>query len=66
LLQDGNTLETVATLLGHTNTKVTSKSYSHWVKGRQDNLEETVKNSWTHWPQLPGHHLQITNKTKGK
>jgi len=42
----GNSLETVAALLGHASTKVTEKSYSHWVKGRQEKLEDAVKNSW--------------------
>ena len=46
LLLAGNSLETVAQLLGHTSTKVTERSYSHWVKGRQEKLEEAVKNSW--------------------
>jgi integrase len=39
-------VETVAALLGHSSTKITEKSYSHWVKGRQEKLEEAVKNSW--------------------
>jgi integrase len=46
MLMAGNSLETVAQLLGHSNTEVTEKSYSHWVKGRQEKLEEAVKNSW--------------------
>jgi len=46
LLTAGNSLETVAALLGHSSTKITEKSYSHWVKGRQEKLEEAVKNSW--------------------
>jgi integrase/recombinase XerD len=46
LLTAGNSLETVAALLGHGSTKITEKSYSHWVKGRQEKLEEAVKNSW--------------------
>lgn len=46
LLTAGNTLETVAALLGHANTKVTARHYSHWVSGRQEKLEEAVKNSW--------------------
>ena len=46
LLTAGNSLETVAALLGHTSMKITEKSYSHWVKGRQQKLEEAVKNSW--------------------
>lgn len=46
LLTAGNSLETVAALLGHASTKVTERSYSHWIKGRQEKLEEAVKNSW--------------------
>lgn len=46
MLLAGNSLETVATLLGHTSTRVTERSYSHWIKGRQEKLEEAVKNSW--------------------
>jgi integrase len=47
LLTAGNSLETVAALLGHSSTKITERSYSHWIKGRQEKLEEAVKNSWT-------------------
>jgi Phage integrase family len=43
LLTAGNSLETVAALLGHGSTKITERSYSHWVKGRQEKLEEAVK-----------------------
>jgi integrase/recombinase XerD len=46
LLQAWNSLETVTALLGHSSTKITERSYSHWAKGRQDKLEEAVKNSW--------------------
>ena len=46
MLQAGNSLETVAQLLGHSSTKVTEKSYSHWIRGRQEKLEDAVKNSW--------------------
>jgi integrase/recombinase XerD len=48
LLTAGTSMETVAALLGHSSTKVTEKSYSHWVKGRQESLEAAVKNAWTH------------------
>lgn len=48
LLMAGNSLETVAALLGHSSTKITEKSYAHWVKGRQEKLEDAVKNSWAH------------------
>jgi integrase len=46
LLTAGNSMETVAAILGHSSTKITERSYSHWVKGRQEKLEEAVKNSW--------------------
>jgi len=46
MLTAGNSTETVAALLGHSSTKVTEKSYSHWVRDRQMKLEDAVKNSW--------------------
>jgi integrase len=52
LLTAGTSIETVAALLGHSSTKVTEKSYSHWVKGRQESLEAAVKNAWTHLDPL--------------
>lgn len=54
LLIAGNSLETVAALLGHSSTKITEKSYSHWVKGRQEKLEEAVKNSWAQLGTVDG------------
>jgi integrase len=48
LLTAGRSLETVAALLGHGSTKITEKYYAHWVKGRQEKLEDEVKNSWAH------------------
>jgi integrase/recombinase XerD len=54
LLTLGNSLETVAALLGHSSTKITEKSYSHWVQGRQEKLEEAVKNSWAHLGTVDG------------
>jgi len=46
MLTAGVPVETVAVLAGHSSTKVTMKTYSHWVKARQDNLEAEVKKSW--------------------
>ncbi len=46
MLTAGVPVETVAVLAGHSSTKVTMKSYSHWVKARQENLEAEVKKSW--------------------
>jgi integrase/recombinase XerD len=51
LLMAGTPIETVTMLLGHSSTKVSEKSYSHWVKGRQESLEAAVKNAWTHLDQ---------------
>jgi integrase len=52
LLTAGTSIETVAALLGHSSTKVTEKSYSHWVRGRQESLEAAVKNAWAHLDPL--------------
>lgn len=48
LLSQGVSLQTVATLLGHSSIKMTERHYSHWIKGRQDKLENELKNSCTH------------------
>jgi integrase/recombinase XerD len=45
LLTAGNSIETVAALLGNS-PKIVEKHYHHWVKGRQEKLEEAVRNSW--------------------
>jgi len=46
MLTAGVPVESVAVLAGHSSSKVTMKSYSHWVKARQENLETEVKKSW--------------------
>jgi len=46
LLQDGASVQSVAALLGHSKSSMTEKRYSHWIKGRQENLELEVKKSW--------------------
>ncbi len=46
MLTAGVPVETVAVLAGHSSTKVTQKTYSHWIKARQENLEAEVKKSW--------------------
>ena len=48
LLTRGVSLQTVSTLLGHSSIKMTERRYSHWIKGRQDKLEDELKKSWTH------------------
>jgi len=46
LLQKGVPLEEVSRLLGHESIK-TEKSYTKWVKGRQDGLDAFESGSWT-------------------
>jgi integrase/recombinase XerD len=46
LLLAGVPIEDVSQLLGHSDIKVTQKSYSPWVKARQDKLEAAVRKSW--------------------
>jgi integrase len=48
LLEKGNTIETVSTLLGHTSIKITQDHYNPWVKSRQDALDAAVagSNGW--------------------
>jgi site-specific recombinase XerD len=46
LLQKGVPLEEVSKLLGHGSIKTTEKSYSAWVKGRQDRLNSLVVGTW--------------------
>jgi integrase/recombinase XerD len=46
LLLAGVPIEDVSILLGHSNTRITAKHYSPWVKERQQKLEERVKQAW--------------------
>jgi len=46
LLSKGVPLEEVSKLLGHASIKTTEKSYSKWVKTRQDRLDTLVEASW--------------------
>ncbi len=39
-------IEDVAVLLGHSSIKITEKSYSPWVKARQEHLEVTVRSTF--------------------
>jgi integrase/recombinase XerD len=45
-LTDGIPLVEVAKLLGHSSYKTTEKSYSPWVKERQDRLDSLVRATW--------------------
>jgi len=46
LLQRGVDIQTVSILLGHRSIKTTEKSYSPWVKSRQDALDDAIKKTW--------------------
>ncbi|MEO8036887.1 MAG: site-specific integrase [Acidobacteriota bacterium] len=46
LLLAGVSIQTVATLLGHSSTAVTEKHYSPWVASRQTELEAAVSRTW--------------------
>jgi integrase/recombinase XerD len=46
LLLAGVPLDRVATLLGHTNSKITEKHYAPWVRARQEQLEANVRRVW--------------------
>jgi len=45
-LKSGIPLEEVSKLLGHESVKTTERSYSPWIKGRQDRLDALVIASW--------------------
>ena len=46
LLLAGVPIEDVSILLGHSNTRITAKHYSPWVKERQQKLEDRVSQAW--------------------
>jgi integrase len=46
-LQHGVPLEFVSQVLRHSTIKMTERRYTHWMKGRQEQLEEEFKKSWS-------------------
>ena len=46
LLMKGVSMENVSTLLGHRSIKVTERYYASWVAGRQQLLEDVVRQTW--------------------
>jgi len=46
LLLAGVPIDQVSILLGHSSVKITEKSYSPWVKARQEQLEAAVMKTW--------------------
>jgi integrase len=51
LLLAGVPLDRVATLLGHTNSKITEKHYAPWIRARQEQLEADVRRVWEQLPE---------------
>ena len=46
MLLAGVPIDQVSLLLGHASVKITEKSYSPFVKARQVQLQESVRNAW--------------------
>lgn len=46
LLNEGTPIDVVATLLGHSDSRVTEKFYSPWIKDRQDQADIFVQRTW--------------------
>jgi integrase/recombinase XerD len=68
LLLAGVPLDRVATLLGHTNSKITEKHYATWIRARQEQLEADVRRVWEQNPESPSpiqgaHFVGPTNNT---
>jgi integrase/recombinase XerD len=61
LLLAGVPLDRVATLLGHTNSKITEKHYAPWVRARQGQLEADVRKVWD---QLPAGDISLTSNSE--
>ena len=55
MLLAGVPIDQVSLLLGHTSVKITEKSYAPFVKARQVQLQDSVRNSWhVGLPPVPG------------
>jgi integrase len=52
LLLAGVPLDRVATLLGHTNSKVTERHYAPWIRARQEQLEADVRRVWEQFSEV--------------
>jgi hypothetical protein len=47
MLLAGVPIDQVSLLLGHASVKITEKSYAPFVKARQIQLQESVRNAWS-------------------
>jgi integrase len=52
LLLAGVPIERVSVLLGHSSVRITEKHYSPWVRSRQEQLEDDVRNAWAGDPLI--------------
>lgn len=62
LLQRGVKVDDVATLMGHSDPKITLKHYGHWVPERQERLTDILKSAWQ--PKTRGKLTMIRSGTK--
>jgi hypothetical protein len=46
MLLAGVPIDQVSILLGHASVKITERHYSPWVKARQIQLQQSVRNAW--------------------
>jgi integrase len=60
LLQKGVPVDDVAILLGHSDPRITLRHYARWIKGRQDRLDNLVKEAW----KADAAHFQIVPRSK--
>jgi len=69
MLLAGVPIDQVSLLLGHASVKITEKSYSPFVKARQVQLQESVRNAWNaptgRGPQNPPPSSASVNKRAG-
>ena len=52
MLLAGVPIDQVSILLGHASVRITEKHYSPWVKARQDQLANSVRNAWIQFDDL--------------
>lgn len=69
MLLAGVPIDQVSLLLGHASVKITEKSYAPFVKARQVQLQESVRNAWKagsgNGPQITPPSSPSVNKRAG-
>ena len=64
MLLAGVPIDQVSILLGHASVKITEKHYSPWVKARQIQLQQSVRNAWPVEQSKPN--ISATNRRRLK